>query len=237
MHYLIDGHNLIARLPDISLEDPYDEAKLVLQLRSWQAAGRNRLITVIFDGGLPGGEWRHLSTGRLKAIFASENSTADALLRKRVNEVKDTGAYTLVSSDQAVLSAAKRRRMPYMTAEGFAGLLADFRHSREKKQDKEKADAVGKSELEQKLTNEEVAEWLQLFESAAPKKSSGDDTPAEKPAKKRHSRRNSKAAENDVEKPAQRPAGEAAEIKSGMRKLNTDEVSEWLEIFGKGDDQ
>ncbi len=237
MHYLIDGHNLIGKLPDISLEDPYDEAKLVLQLRSWQAAGRNRQITVIFDGGLPGGEWRHLSTGRLKAIFASENRTADALLRKRVNEANDSGAYTLVSSDQEVLSAAKRRRMPYMTAEGFAGLLTEFRQSREKKQDKEKAGAVGKSELEQKLTNEEVAEWLQLFESAAPKEPAGDDNPAERAVKKRHPRRNSKSAINAVEKTAQRPAGEAAEIKSGMRKLNTDEVSEWLEIFGKGDDQ
>ena len=52
MHYLIDGHNLIGALPDISLEDPDDEVKLILVLRSWAVARRRREVTVIFDGGL-----------------------------------------------------------------------------------------------------------------------------------------------------------------------------------------
>ncbi len=34
MHYLIDGHNLIAQISDISLDDPDDEAKLVLRLEA-----------------------------------------------------------------------------------------------------------------------------------------------------------------------------------------------------------
>ena len=42
MHYLIDGHNLIAHLADIDLEDPNDEVKLVLMMRGWAAAGRKR---------------------------------------------------------------------------------------------------------------------------------------------------------------------------------------------------
>jgi predicted RNA-binding protein with PIN domain len=233
MHYLIDGHNLIAKLPDISLEDPYDEAKLVLQLRSWIAAGRNRRITVIFDGGLPGGEWRQLSNGRLKAIFASENSTADALLRKRVYQVKDSGAYTLVSSDREVLSAAKSRRMRYMTAEQFAQSMAKFK----KRHQIKKTETVADSELEQNLTNEEVAEWLQMFESAAPIVPPGDDKSADKPHKKPAPIRGSKVAESTVDKPSNRPAVEPADIKSGTHKLNDDEVSEWLEIFGNGDDQ
>ena len=233
MHYLIDGHNLIAKLPDISLEDPYDEAKLVLQLRSWVAAGRNRRITVIFDGGLPGGAWRQLSNARLKAIFASENNTADALLRKRVFQVKDTGAFTLVSSDREVLSAAQSRRMPYMTAEQFAQRMADFRQRHKKAE----TEAVAKSEFDQTLSSEEVAEWLQMFESAAPKAQPGGDSAPKKPQNKPAPTRGSKSARNRVDKATIRPAEESAEIKSGTRKLDEEEVSEWLDIFGKGDDQ
>jgi len=233
MHYLIDGHNLIAKLPDISLEDPYDEAKLVLQLRSWMAAGRNRRITVIFDGGLPGGEWRQLSSGRLKAVFSSENSTADALLRKRVYQVQDSGAYTLVSSDREVLSAAKSRRMRYMTAEQFAQSMA---RSKQRYQIKE-TDAVAESELDQTLTNEEVAEWLQLFESAEPKVPPGGDNSADTARKKAVPIPGLKSAESRIDKPSNHPAEEPVETKSGTRKLNDDEVSEWLEIFGNSDDQ
>ena len=48
MYYLIDGHNLIAHYPDIELEDPNDEVKLVLVLRSWAAAGRKREAMDVF---------------------------------------------------------------------------------------------------------------------------------------------------------------------------------------------
>ena len=52
MHYLIDGHNLIARTPGLSLADPDDEAKLSALLRRWAAADPRRKVTVIFDAGL-----------------------------------------------------------------------------------------------------------------------------------------------------------------------------------------
>ena len=37
MPFLIDGHNLIGRMPGISLDDPDDEARLVAQLRAFCA--------------------------------------------------------------------------------------------------------------------------------------------------------------------------------------------------------
>ncbi|HEY1409924.1 MAG TPA: hypothetical protein VF434_13360, partial [Promineifilum sp.] len=77
MNYLIDGHNLIARTPDLSLADPDDEAKLVALLRRWAMADRRRKVTVIFDGGLPAGESRNLSGSGVKAIFAPNNADAD----------------------------------------------------------------------------------------------------------------------------------------------------------------
>ena len=61
MAYLIDGHNLIGQLPDLSLNDPNDEAKLVQKLIGFAARQQKRVV-VVFDSGLPGGKSR-LSTG------------------------------------------------------------------------------------------------------------------------------------------------------------------------------
>ena len=47
MPLLIDGHNLIAKLPSISLDDPHDETQLVELLRRYRARTGKR-IQVIF---------------------------------------------------------------------------------------------------------------------------------------------------------------------------------------------
>jgi hypothetical protein len=111
--------------------------------------------------------------------------------------------------------------------------MADFRQRHKKA----KTDVVAGSKLEQTLSNEEVAEWLQMFESAAPKVPPGSDSAAEKPQNKPVPTRRAKSADKSADKAANRPAVDAAEIKSGTRKLDDDEVSKWLEIFGNGDDQ
>jgi hypothetical protein len=100
MHYLIDGHNLIGKMPDISLTDPDDVVNLVLRLRQWTAARQKRRVTVIFDGGLPGGAARHLSSRPVKVIFATEGS-----------------------SDREVQAAAKARKMPLVLSGTFAARL------------------------------------------------------------------------------------------------------------------
>lgn len=153
VHYLIDGHNLIAHMPDISLDDPNDEAKLVLRLRSWTASGRKRRVTVIFDGGLPGGEARHLSSGPVKVLFATAGRPADALLKSRVGKVSNPPEYTLVSSDREVRAAATARRMPLLSAEQFARRLRT----------PEREDDGMARPGANRLSDEEVAEWLHIF--------------------------------------------------------------------------
>ena len=73
MHYLIDGHNLIARVPGLSLADPDDEVKLLQLLKRWAVADARRKVTVIFDKGLPGGEAKHLSGGGVRAPVRPES--------------------------------------------------------------------------------------------------------------------------------------------------------------------
>lgn len=118
MPYLIDGHNLIGALPDIDIEDPDDEAKLVIKLRGFVARKKTK-CTVIFDGGLPGGASR-MSSRSVEVIFAStQHTNADALLKIRIDNIRDVKSWTLVSSDREIADFARRRRMRQLTAQDF----------------------------------------------------------------------------------------------------------------------
>lgn len=160
MHYLIDGHNLIGKMEDISLDDPDDEVKLVLRLRSWTAAGRKRRVTVIFDHGLPGGLDKGLSSSSVKVIFSSTPGSADSLLIKRIGQVRNPQEFTLVSSDLRIIHSAEARRMPVQRSEIFAtGLRLD-------RNVEEDSHAAGETDNPH-ITADDVDMWLGLFESGA----------------------------------------------------------------------
>lgn len=173
MNYLIDGHNLIARTPGLSLSDPDDEAKLVRLLRRWVAADSRRKVTVIFDAGLPAGEARHLSGGGVKAVFAPNNSSADAVLMRRIEAIGNPPEFVVVSSDGAVAAAAARRRVAVERAEDFAAaMMTDRRFAGGgDKPVAERPDAPA-------MNPDELQEWLALFgpEPETPSR------PARKPA-------------------------------------------------------
>ena len=161
MHYFIDGHNLIGKMPDISLDDPDDEVKLILRLRSWTAGERKRQVTVIFDHGLPGGAERGLSSGPVKVIFATVGGTADSLLIKRIHQVRNPGEYTLVSSDLRVIRAAEVRRMPVWRSEEFVS-----RMSRDKGAERPLA---GEGD-NPNISADDVDMWLDIFGSGPKEK-------------------------------------------------------------------
>lgn len=124
MPYLIDGHNLIAHVPDIALSDPDDEGKLVVRLRGFAAARRKQCI-VIFDHGLPGGK-SPMSNDTVKVVFATAyHSTADRILMERIRNTPDAANWTVVTSDNEILAAAREKGMKGMKSADFAGLLPD----------------------------------------------------------------------------------------------------------------
>lgn len=157
MHYLIDGHNLIAKIPDIQLSDPDDEQQLIMRLRRWLAAKPRRRATVYFDGGLPGGPAPHLSSPALNVVFASAGRDADGLLIRRIRRAQNPAEYTLVTSDRAVVSVAERRQMPIVDSSTFASLLAEEATQRSG------AAPQPEEKEEPRLGADEVAAWLELF--------------------------------------------------------------------------
>jgi uncharacterized protein len=149
MPLLIDGHNLIGQMPDLRLDDPDDEAELVARLRIYCARERKR-ATVVFDHGLPGGQSEALSGAGVNVVFASAGRSADGILRERIREARDPRALLVVSSDRAVIAAAKAGKARVMRAEVFAARLGA------------PARDAG-AEQGPQLSPEEVEEWLRVF--------------------------------------------------------------------------
>lgn len=152
MPYLIDGHNLIGKIPDIQLTDPNDEAKLVQRLMGFCARTGKR-CTVVFDHGLPGGSSK-MSTAGVKVIFASVHSNADRVMIDRIHKVRNPREWVVVSSDNQVLGTARRRRIPTLSSAQFADMLA--RPKPVAKPGREEAPDL-------RLSPDEVDEWLRLF--------------------------------------------------------------------------
>lgn len=202
MNYLIDGHNLIARTPGLSLSDPDDEVKLVRLLRRWTAADGRRKVTVIFDAGLPAGEAKHLSGAGVKAVFAPNNSSADAVLIRRIEAIGNPPEYVIVTSDNAIASAATRRRIAVQSSETFAAnMMSDRRFGGGGSGETQRPEAPA-------MSADEMQEWLSLFgpepETPRPARPARKPSPP-KPAKPKKNTEEEKAAED---------------------------IDEWLRLFG-----
>jgi predicted RNA-binding protein with PIN domain len=169
LQWLIDGHNLIGQLQDLDLEDPHDEAKLTMVVKSYCMRGRYK-ATIIFDNGLPGGISRELSNWDVTVIFAPPRTQADALLMRRAKEIGQGNLkdIVLVTSDNRILRLAKAYGMETMSSEEFA-LLLGFRpvevdaDERRRLGKKVEVKFVYEKEPNPVVTQDEIAYWLPIF--------------------------------------------------------------------------
>ena len=217
MHYLIDGHNLIAKLPDIDLSDPDDEVQLVLKLRQWTAASAKRQVTVYFDGGIPGGHNVNLSNSQVKVIFVSQGKTADSLLIARLNRVKNPPEYMLVTSDQAIIEAANKHKMKHMRSEKFA-----MRLGRKKEEPILPGPTI--TDDDPVISHAEVEQWLDLFGPV-------DEEALRNRPKPVPPNRAEPEPEPDTEEEAAVPKAPASSDRENP-ELSDEELKEWLTLFG-----
>jgi|GEM_PF-449271 len=228
MHYLIDGHNLIAQMDEIDLSDPDDEAQLILRLRQWIAAGRKRRVTVYFDGGLPGGEARNLSGTRLRVFFASGGGNADTMMIKKIRRVQNPPEYTLVTNDREIIDVARGRKMPHMPADEFAQGMAMEAAERAE------PDPAPQAE-EPALSEAEVAEWLEMFgpEPEVPqRRSRRRGGQASRSRKTETEEENAQGGAQKKQHGRQEPVRPADELKESGAVLSEAEVAAWLDEFG-----
>jgi uncharacterized protein len=157
MPYLVDGHNLIPKIPGLKLTDLDDEDRLVTLLQAYCRLQRKQ-VEVFFDGAPPGTAGRR-AYGLLTAHFVRQGTTADAAIRRRLGQLQRSARnWTVVSSDQAVQREARSRQADCLSSESFALILARAL---------EGGDHAGSEDIGASAAGE-VDEWLRLF---------GGDTP------------------------------------------------------------
>ncbi len=151
MNYLIDGHNLIPKVPGLSLEMLDDETRLVELLVRFSRGGRHK-VEVFFDGA-PAGQAGQQRYGRVLAHYVPARQTADDAIRGQLEFLgKSARNWTVVSSDGSVQAAAHAARAGSLKSEDFqAQLLAA--------QDQ----PASADPHEQPMSDDEVQEWLELF--------------------------------------------------------------------------
>jgi predicted RNA-binding protein with PIN domain len=150
MHYLVDGHNLIPKL-GLRLDSPDDEMELVSILQEFSRLGRHN-VEVYFDGApTPHSGTRKLGT--VTAHFVPLGTTADSAIRSRLKKMgKSAKTWTVVSSDRQVQADAHAAQAEFISSDAFTGTLKQARNS------------APKATKERKLSEQEVNEWLTLFE-------------------------------------------------------------------------
>ena len=150
MPILIDGHNLIGRLPGISLQDPDDEEKLARLLSSYRSR-TSKAVTVVFD---PGGAFslpRHRRLGGVEIEFAPLGSDADKIIRRRVQKSRSPGEWLVITSDKELAEAVGRLGARVQSAEAFASTLTG-------------SSGTTPDWRETPPSPDEVDSWLALFE-------------------------------------------------------------------------
>jgi predicted RNA-binding protein with PIN domain len=152
MPIIIDGHNLIPRIPGLSLQSVNDETQLIEMLQEYCRKSRKK-IEVFFDNAPPGTPRARTYTN-LTARFIREGMTADHAIRGKLKRLgREARNWTVVSSDHEVQSAARAARATVVSSDDFARrLLQTLAGS-----------PVEGENPERPLSEEELDDWLTLF--------------------------------------------------------------------------
>jgi hypothetical protein len=153
MPYLIDGHNLIPKIPGMDLGAVDDENQLIELLQEFCRQSRKQ-VEVIYDNA-PAGQPRVRTYGLVLARFARTGQTADELIRHHLQ--RQAGAarnWTVVSSDHQVQGWARAVRAQVLSSEDFALLLM---------QTLQQSQLTPRPEGEEGMSSDEIDDWLTLF--------------------------------------------------------------------------
>ena len=153
MAIIIDGHNLIAQLPEISLSDPDDEEKLIILLQEY-CRMRRKTVEVYFDQA-PTGYAGKDRRGLVQAIFVPSGSTADEAIMARLKKLgKRAKNVRVVSSDRQVQQAARALHATVISSDAF---VAEWQSL--------VAEQPNLDPRNKPLTKAEVEAWEDIFEN------------------------------------------------------------------------
>lgn len=149
MAILIDGHNLIGKMPGLSLDDPNDEEKLLTRLRAYRARTGKRLV-VYFDAGAAYQSPARQSKGGITVRWAGSGRQADGLMMRDVRRHRNPRELTVVTSDRAIQHVARQEGARVIDSATFSAELS-------------RSPITDSRGNDHPLSGEEVEEWLALF--------------------------------------------------------------------------
>ncbi|MEM7801635.1 MAG: NYN domain-containing protein [Chloroflexota bacterium] len=231
MIYVIDGHNLIGKMPDIKLSDPDDEQRLVNRLSDWVRLSPRREVRIYFDPGEFGGFNNLLSISRIKVQFARVGKTADSHIIRFIQSIKNPQEYTLVTSDREIIRAARHRRVGYILSEEFTQLLIEELKGDDQEEVAQPKPEAG-TEDEVMIDAKEVSDWIDIFKKAP--QPVADDHIIEMPLIDRSPSKTLREAK--AEPPPKKPKKKELDpqrLKAGETELSEDDMAEWVNLFGE----
>lgn len=158
MPIIIDGHNLIPKIPGLSLTLLDDEEKLIQMLVNYCRISRKR-VTVFFDNAPPGTE-KSRRLGSLNVHFVREGRSADSAIISMLEGLgKRIKNWTVVSSDREVQRSAMSMGARAISSDEFAAKIMI------------ELNVDGKSPEIQKENypdEGEVKRWLEIFSDETP---------------------------------------------------------------------
>jgi predicted RNA-binding protein with PIN domain len=155
MPYIIDGHNLVPKIPGLSLKAVDDEMQLIELLQEFCRASRKK-VEVYFDNA-PAGQMRVRRFGMVTAHFVREGMTADLAIHRALRRLgRDARNWTVVSSDIAVQASARAARSQVLSSETFAAMLLETLQGSSKE---------GQEKGEFPIDSQELEDWLKIFGS------------------------------------------------------------------------
>jgi predicted RNA-binding protein with PIN domain len=153
MSYLIDGHNLIPKIPNLGLQDIDDEVQLIKVLQDFCRL-RGKRVDVYFDNAPPGGD-RTRNYGLVTAHFVRQGGTADAAIRSRLKKIgRSARNHTVITSDRAVAAASREAGARVISSDEFARSLP-FRNGL--------GELAPEIDPDLSLSSGDIGDWMNLF--------------------------------------------------------------------------
>lgn len=119
MPYLIDGHNLIPKIPGLSLKAEDDESQLIKLLQTYCRVQR-QTVEVFFDGAPPGHSGVRMQ-GVVKARYVPQGRKADDAIADRLRTLgRSARNWRVVTSDRQVQAEARSRGAEVVPSDVFA---------------------------------------------------------------------------------------------------------------------
>lgn len=155
--YVIDGHNLIPKIPGLSLSQLDDELRLLELLEEYSRKARVHL-EVFFDGAPPTQAGTRKG-GLIHTHFVRQGITADDAIIDYLNtHTHERDRLILVSSDARIISTASHLKVTHLKSEQFSRDIMNTIQSSNKSNSN--ADSV--------MRPDELEEWLRLFNQKKP---------------------------------------------------------------------